>query len=111
MDSTVRIIHDEMYHWVPEKNRYMVRLSAIKALMPKGEGFNRWLANQGGYDNAERVRDEAATSGTEIHTACVRLMLGEVLKYRQFPPDQWQKLVGFRNFWLENRPKLLIPPE
>ena len=56
--------------WVPS-------VTSILSAAGKGEFFHKWLANQGSWDNACKVRDEAAKRGTIVHEISEDLLNGE----------------------------------
>jgi len=56
--------------WVPS-------VTSILSVADKGEYFHKWLANQGGWENACKVRDEAAKRGTIVHEISEDLLNGE----------------------------------
>ena len=56
--------------WVPS-------VTSILSAAGKGKYFDKWLANQGSWDNACKVRDEAAERGTIVHEISEDLLNGE----------------------------------
>jgi len=57
-------------NWVPS-------VTSILSAADKGEYFQKWLANQGSWENACKVRDTAANRGTLVHEISEDLLNGE----------------------------------
>ena len=57
-------------NWVPS-------VTSILSAADKGEYFQKWLANQGSWENACKVRDTAAKRGTIVHEISEDLLNGE----------------------------------
>ena len=57
-------------NWVPS-------VTSILSAADKGEYFQKWLANQGSWENACKVRDAAANRGTIVHEISEDLLNGE----------------------------------
>ena len=57
-------------NWVPS-------VTSILSAADKGEYFQKWLANQGSWENACKVRDAAANRGTMVHEISEDLLNGE----------------------------------
>lgn len=95
---------------IPDKNFHIIagrsypRVTAITGCWPKGEQFERWLADQGSYSAAEEARDAAGESGSKVHAAIVELIAGKELQYGYFTVAEWRKLESFCNFWKDFAP-------
>jgi len=87
--------------WVPS-------VTNILGCYPKGQGFDRWQAEQGGYVEAIAKRDAAGARGTLVHDAIAALIAGETV---QLPEDTDPKagkfIEGFINWWQEFQPKVI----
>lgn len=82
-------------------------VTTITGNYPFDEGFFMWLGNATSYADAMAYRDEAADSGTKLHDACVRLLLGETVRMDDWTKAEKKKLNGFRNWAIETKFKLV----
>ena len=93
-------------HWYPRGKSWYPSITTILSCYPKGEGFSRWLANAGSYENAEGIRDNAAKRGTRVHDT-VEAMLRDpslLLAYEDFTLEEWGMIEGFCNWYTDHKP-------
>lgn len=93
-------------HWYPRGKTWYPSITTILSCYPKGEGFSRWLANAGSYENAEGIRDTAAKRGTRVHDT-VEAMLRDpslTLSYEDFTLEEWGMIEGFCNWYVDYKP-------
>lgn len=77
-------------------------VTEILQYYPKGEAFRRWLGSKS-YEEAEKIRDEAGTRGSNVHEA-----IEQYLRHQTKPKDLSDKgLKLFNNFleWYEDLQK------
>lgn len=73
---------------------------------PQSQHLTRWIADHG-MEEAERIRDDAGSSGTKIHEACDLLEAGQILQRTFYSLKEWNKINAFVNWWKEYRPETI----
>lgn len=68
--------------------------------LPKGELFERWLAEKG-WDQAEKIKKEAGERGSNVHAGIECLLRGATLPLADFTEKEWHHLRAFVN-WVED---------
>lgn len=99
-------------HWYELDGEHLPSVTTILSAYPKGEGFARWLASQGGYEQALQVRDEAGDRGTKVHKAVEALLNGEEYNYHKdveenhlFNLEQWKMIESFVRWYEDQKPE------
>ena len=70
---------DTRWYSVAKSNTWVPSVTSILSIADKGKYFHKWLANQGSWENACKVRDTAAERGTIVHEISEDLLNGEEL--------------------------------
>lgn len=81
--KTLRLLPKDS-HWYPsptKKGVYYPSVTFVTGFLPKGQFFERYLADQGSYEESQRVLKEAAERGTRVHLATEMLEKGESIDY------------------------------
>lgn len=87
----------------------------LDAAFPKGKGFNRWLSSMS-EEESQKILHDAGERGTRVHAGIEHLLKGGNLKYNEiyqfidntaFTPEEWQRLVSFKNFFVKFQPKAI----
>ena len=68
---------DVRWYSIAGSRQWVPSVTSILSAADKGEFFHKWLANQGSWDNACKVRDKAAKRGTIVHEISEDLLNGE----------------------------------
>lgn len=85
---------------------------------PKGIGFYKYLADKG-WDNAEKLKEDAGNRGTKVHEAISLLLLGNPLKMddnltnsetgdlEPITLEEWEAIMSFVEWHAEMKPVML----
>lgn len=71
-------------HWYPSPKNpdvYYPSVTFVTGYLPKGQFFERYLADQGSYEESKRVLQEAADRGTRCHRDSEYLDKGGIIYY------------------------------
>ena len=85
--------------WVPS-------VTSILSVADKGEYFHKWLANQGSWENACKVRDKAAQRGTIVHEICEDLLNGEEIVL-DAGPEIVKRIMCLESWYYEYSPEII----
>ena len=86
--------------WVPS-------VTSILSAAAKGEYFEKWLANQGSWENACKVRDEAAQRGTIVHEISEDLLNGEEV-ILDAGPDIVKRVMCLEEWYNDYEPEVIM---
>ena len=86
--------------WVPS-------VTSILSAAGKGEFFHKWLANQGSWDNACKVRDEAAKRGTIVHEISEDLLNGEEI-ILDAGPEIVKRVMCLEQWYNDYQPEIIM---
>ncbi len=98
--------------------KYYPAVNYILQAYPKNIGFYKWLASKG-WDEAERIKEEAGDRGSKVHNAIYDLLKGKPVKYtdkywnentkdfEMLTDREWECLIAFQNFWEDKKPQLI----
>jgi len=105
--------------WYKKKGDVLWRPSSswICEYLPKGIAFYKWLASTG-WDEAEAIKEAAGNRGSKVHHAIERLLLGNPVTIEdrfqdsngeeaELTVEEWECLLGFQNWFIEARPKVI----
>lgn len=76
--------------------------TTILDAFPKGAWYSKWLKENG--DNADKIRDEAAEKGSNVHNATEAIDNGKELYWADengnpfFTLEEWQMILNYKNF-------------
>ncbi len=99
-------------------NKYYPSVTYILESYPKNIGFYKWLASKG-WDEAERIKEEAGDRGSKVHNAIYDLLKRKTVKFsdkywndttKDHEPlneREWECLIAFRKFWEDKKPQLI----
>jgi len=85
--STLKLLPKDS-HWYEspkKKGTYYPSVTMITGFLPKGQFFERYLADQESYEESKKILKEAGERGTRLHNASECLDRGEVLEYGNEP--------------------------
>lgn len=89
----------------------------ISSCYPKDIAFMKWLADQG-WDNADKIKNEAGGRGSKIHAACEILMHGNPLSWDEkiknpktelmedITTSEWGAICSFKRWFDETQPNI-----
>lgn len=83
----------------------------VLGYIPKGKYFIDWIKEKG--EDADKIRDEAALRGKQVHGAIEKLVKGEELNWiapdgsANYSLEVWGMLLNFKDFWDTHKPKLI----
>lgn len=109
-------LFDERYYQVEEK--YLPSITWVLNSYPKNIAFQQWLANNG-WEEAERIKDEAADRGSKVHNAIEDMLNGAELTYKTpyfskrmqehvpLSDSEWNHLMTFKAWWDMEQPRLV----
>lgn len=104
-------INNQHWYRVPNpetgKEEWLPSVTRFTGHYPKGHFFEQWLSNQGGYQNAQRIKEEAGDRGNNVHAGIEALLTGEEIRYADFTKEEWKHLLGFKNWAEDFRPQVL----
>ena len=86
--------------WVPS-------VTSILSVIDKGEYFQKWLANQGSWENACKVRDKAANRGTLVHEISEDLLNGEELTL-DAGPEIIKRVMCLEQWYDDYQPEIIM---
>lgn len=98
--------------------KFYPSVSYILRAYPKSIGFYKWLASKG-WDEAERIKEEAGDRGSKVHNAIYDLLKGKPIKYtdkywnettkdfEMLTDREWECLIAFQNFWEDKKPQMI----
>ena len=86
--------------WVPS-------VTSILSVIDKGEYFQKWLANQGSWENACKVRDKAANRGTIVHEISEDLLNGEELTL-DAGPEIIKRVMCLEQWYDDYQPEIIM---
>jgi len=90
-------------HWYEspkKKGVYYPSVTYVTGFLPKGQFFERYLAEQGSYEEAQKILKEAGERGTRVHEASEVLDRGGVISYENSGlTDEEYQLLSFYVEW------------
>ena len=95
------------WYSVAGNNNWVPSVTSILSAAGKGEYFHKWLANQGSWDNACKVRDEAAKRGTYVHEISEDLLNGEEV-ILDAEPDIVKRVMCLERWYDDYEPKVIM---
>lgn len=105
MENKIIIKDNRFYEY---KGITYPRITSILAYYPQSYGLKKFLGDSSSFEEAERIKMEAARRGTAVHEICSRLIHGETVFYEELnSEEQWGMVQAFCN-WVEDvRPKFI----
>lgn len=112
---------DSRFYYIEDKEIYLPAVTWILGAYPKGYGLIKWMMEKG--EEAERLRDKAATKGTKIHNAVADLLRGKKVtkddKYwneiteeeEKLTFDEWRYINWFTDWYKAVKPDQIIAIE
>lgn len=101
-------------HWYKlETGQIVPSVTTILSAYPKGQGFAKWLANQGGFEEAENVKNAAADRGSRVHKGIDLMLAGNTLERGQHingsptTTEEWKMLMSAVSWFEEEKPTVL----
>jgi hypothetical protein len=90
-------------HWYPsptKKDVWYPSVTFVTGFLPKGQFFERYLAEQGSYEEAQKILKEAGDRGTRVHEASEELDRGNTVAYETSGlTDEEYQLLSFYVDW------------
>lgn len=84
-------------HWYLSPNgEYYPSVTSVLQTINKGYGYEEWLKSVG--HNSKIIVEKAQKSGSKIHDAIERFLLGNKLEPLEFDEDEWVKMCNFANW-------------
>lgn len=84
---------------------YASSTTILKAY-PQPEHLTKWVADRG-WNESQRIRDEAGLRGTAVHNGIDRLLHGDVLQRGGFSLEEWWRLNAFIKWFQDYHPEIL----
>ena len=75
--------HFKTQEWTKESRQHLPSVTTIQQIMAKGIGYDKWLASQPTYEDAQAVGNQAAVEGTQIHLCLEQLTMGVDMDFTQ----------------------------
>ena len=110
----ITTLDERWYGWISgvEENQefnWLPSVTWITSYYPKGVEYVRWAANKG-WDEAERIKQEAGDRGTIVHHAIEKgiiegkLDMGDLIKdrdgnEREMTPEEYYCVLTFKQWW------------
>lgn len=73
---------------------------------PQSQYLTKWIA-ENGWEESQRIKTEAGTSGTKIHKACDYLEEGITLNKLDYSLEEWWKISTFVQWHKDYKPELI----
>ena len=108
--QTNKIVNKEGYtRWysIAGSKQWVPSVTSILSAAGKGEYFDKWLANQGSWENACKVRDEAAQRGTIVHEISEDLLNGEEV-ILDAGPDIVKRIMCLEQWYNDYQPEVIM---
>jgi len=97
---------DTRWYSIAGSHQWVPSVTSILSAAGKGKYFDKWLANQGSWENACKVRDEAATRGTIVHEISEDLLNGEEL-ILDAGPEIIKRVMCLEEWYNEYNPEII----
>jgi len=109
-NKTIKLMPKDS-HWYPaqkKKGVYWPSVTYVTGFLPKGQAFDRYLANQESYEESKRILEEAGTKGTIFHQMTEVLEQGSTISYETagVSDDIYELLSFFCDWYREYNPIL-----
>lgn len=91
----------EGQHWYPSPSDpevFYPSVTTVLSVFPKGEGFNRYLANSQSWESSQEILKAAGKRGTNVHEGTELLEQGETLDRVNYTLEEWGMLEDFVNW-------------
>lgn len=98
--ETLEVLDDRFY---VINDEYFPSVTTILSCYPKGSALTKWIA-ENGWNESNRLKNEAANKGSNVHAAIQKLFAGEKLDYNFYEEDEWTNLRSFINFAEDYKP-------
>lgn len=90
-------IKDKRFYVFPSGDLVPSVTTIIDSGWPKGEALGNWKGTVG-LEAAEKIKNEAADKGTNVHNAVELLLQGKVLRFDDFTLDEWKCIIAAHRF-------------
>lgn len=90
-------------------------VTAILGYFPKDKFFETWIKDVG--HNSDIIMKKAGDEGTQVHKAIEAILSGEELRWIDhdgrvnYHTHVWKMILGFVDFWVTYKPKLILSEE
>lgn len=116
-----RLIHDipaeritvlDNRYYTNDNINFYPGATTILGAYPKGPWYFKWLKEQG-FENAERLLEEAGEKGSNVHNACEAIDNGHELHWADengkpfFTLEEWQLILNYQDFKEKVQPVIL----
>ena len=98
---------DTRWYSVAKSNTWVPSVTSILSIADKGKYFHKWLANQGSWENACKVRDTAAERGTIVHEISEDLLNGEELDL-DAGPEIIKRVMCLEEWYNQYQPEVIM---
>ena len=108
--QTNKIISKEgqtIWYSIAGSKQWVPSVTSILSVIDKGEYFQKWLANQGSWENACKVRDKAANRGTIVHEISEDLLNGEELTL-DAGPEIIKRVMCLEQWYDDYQPEIIM---
>ena len=98
-------------HWYPSPTLpdiFYPSVTTILSVFPKGEGFNKYLANSQSYETSQAILKAAGQRGTNVHKGTEFLEQGATLLRENYTLEEWEMLEDFVNWHHAYNPELEV---
>ena len=107
--TTNRVVSKEgktRWYSVAGNKEWVPSVTSILSAAGKGEFFDKWLANQGGWEKACEVRDKAAERGTIVHEISEDLLNGEEV-ILDAGPEIVKRIMCLEQWYNDYKPEII----
>ena len=73
---------------------------------PTSPQLLKWLA-ENGWSESQRIKNEAGSKGTRVHTAIETLLNGNTLDQINFSLEEWYKIYCFTRWYADYKPEII----
>ena len=108
--TTNRVVSKEgktRWYSVAGNKEWVPSVTSILSAAGKGEFFDKWLANQGGWEKACEVRDKAAERGTIVHEISEDLLNGEEVVL-DAGPEIVKRIMCLEQWYNDYKPEIIM---
>jgi hypothetical protein len=98
---------DTRWYSVAKSKSWVPSVTSILSIADKGKYFQKWLANQGSWENACKVRDKAAERGTIVHEISEDLLNGEEVVLDS-GPEIIKRVMCLEEWYNQYQPEIIM---
>jgi len=100
---------EDHWYYSEKKKVWYPSVTKVTGYLPKGQFFERYLADQGSYEESQKILMEAAERGTRVHIMSERLDKGEEIPYEMsgLTDEEYQLMTYYIDWHHEYTPEII----